>query len=453
MSGPLSVPAFRRLVVAWSFSNFGDSALFLTIAIWVKDLTDSDAAAGLVFLFLGLPAFIAPLAGHVADRFPRRATIAVANLVAAVGVMSLAFVHSEAQLWLIYLVTFGYGTLSYITAASGAGLVRDLVADEHLGAANGLLSSIDQGLRLVSPLAGAGLYALFGGTAIAVLTASTLVIATVIVLSLRIAETKLTDRDDRAGFLAEVSAGARHIRRTPGLATLTLWLAVATGVTGLANATGFAAIDQGLGRSSEFFAVIGSVQGIGAITGGLTAAHLMRRLGESPTLALGIAALAVGLASMLTTSTEAMLAGAVVVGLGIPWAYVSHATIRQRTTPGALQGRVAAACNLAFNGPQTAMTAVGAGLIAVVDYRLMIVVMLVVLAVAAVRARGVIVPPADGVESNGQASRGSVTCIDGSDPGVAGGEANALVRVLPAEDAGCPPHPRAHGRRAGSAAS
>jgi hypothetical protein len=88
-----------------------------------------------------------------------------------------------------------------------------------------------------------------------------------------------------------------------------------------------------------------------------------------------------------------MVVGAVVVGLGIPWAYVSHATVRQRTTPGALQGRVAAACNLAFNGPQTVMTAVGAGLIAVVDYRLMIAIMLAALVLSVAMVRGVRVPP------------------------------------------------------------
>jgi hypothetical protein len=35
-TGNLGTPGFRRLVIAWSFSNFGDSALYLTLAIWVK---------------------------------------------------------------------------------------------------------------------------------------------------------------------------------------------------------------------------------------------------------------------------------------------------------------------------------------------------------------------------------------------------------------------------------
>ena len=38
-TGNLGRPGFRRLVIAWSFSNFGDSARYLTLAIW------SDALA------------------------------------------------------------------------------------------------------------------------------------------------------------------------------------------------------------------------------------------------------------------------------------------------------------------------------------------------------------------------------------------------------------------------
>ncbi len=47
--GALREPRFRRLLVGWSLSNFGDSALYLSLAIWAKDLTGSNAAAGLVF--------------------------------------------------------------------------------------------------------------------------------------------------------------------------------------------------------------------------------------------------------------------------------------------------------------------------------------------------------------------------------------------------------------------
>jgi MFS family permease len=184
----LRVPAFRRLALAWSWSNFGDSALYLTLAIWVKDLTDSDAAAGFVFLFLGLPFFLAPLAGQLADRASRRTVVAVANVVSALSVLTLGFVDGRSDVWLIYLVTFVYGSLTYVTSAAGSGLVRDLLADDQLASGNALLSTIDQALRLVSPLVGAGAYALFGGFAIAAVTSVSLLVAAAIMSTVRVTE-------------------------------------------------------------------------------------------------------------------------------------------------------------------------------------------------------------------------------------------------------------------------
>lgn len=367
--GPLSIPTFRRLVAAWTFSNFGDSALYLTLAIWVKDLTGSNASAGIVFLFLGLPAFVAPVAGHVADRFSRRRLVVGANLGAAGGVATLALVDGPSDVWIIYAVTFGYGLLTYLTSACASGLIKDLVPDHGLASANGILSTIDQGLRLLSPLAGAGLYAVFGGAAIAALTAATLVLAAAIVATIDMVESEPTAVADRATFLVEFTAGFRHLRSTRGLARLTVLLAVATAITDLANTAIFAVVDEGLGRTAGFFAVIASIRGLGSVFGGITAAWLVAKFGERTTLAIGLLVLGCGITSMLTVSTIVILLGSLVVGVGIPWAYISYTTLRQRATPAVLQGRVSAAANLAFNAPQTLGTALGAVLITVVGYR------------------------------------------------------------------------------------
>lgn len=369
----LRVPAFRRLAVAWGFSNFGDSALYLTLAIWVKDLTDSDAAAGFVFLFLGLPFFLAPLAGQLADRASRRKVVAAANVVSALSVLALGLVDDRGQVWLIYLVTFVYGSLTYVTSAAGAGLVRDLLADDELASGNGLLSTIDQALRLVSPLVGAGAYALFGGFAIAAVTSVMLIAAAAITSTVKVVESPPSA--ERSSFWLEVTAGFRHVRTVPLLARITLAAAVAFGITGLANVVVFAVVDEGLGRGSEFFAVLAAVQGGGAVVGGLTAAAVIRKLGERNTVALSFAMLGVFLAVAAVPELIAVAVCMVMIGLAIPWQLVAFTTLRQKLTPARLQGRVSAATNMALNGPQTVGTALGAVLVALVDYRILLVAM------------------------------------------------------------------------------
>src|SRR5690606_10031607 len=82
--------------------------------------------------------------------------------------------------------------------------------------------------------------------------------------------------------------------------------------------------------------------------------------------------LAVGLVPLLASSVPGAVAGITVVGVGLPWVLVAFVTLRQRLTPPRLQGRVAAASNLALDLPQSLTIVLGALVIASVDYRLLI---------------------------------------------------------------------------------
>ena len=62
----------RLLLAGQSLSLLGDRAMFLALGVWVKSLTGSSAAAGLVFFAYGLPGLTAPAAGLLVDRVRRR---------------------------------------------------------------------------------------------------------------------------------------------------------------------------------------------------------------------------------------------------------------------------------------------------------------------------------------------------------------------------------------------
>ena len=186
--GALGDARFRRLLAGNSLSSFGDSALYLSLGIWAKDLTGSNAAAGAIFLAQGLGALSAPFAGHLADRVPRRRLLVVTNAATALVVLSLLGVRSEAQLWVMYLVAVAYGAAFGILAAGGAGLVKDMLADEDLATANAASTTISQGLRIASPLAGAALYAAFGGSAVAILDSASFLAAIAALLTVHVAE-------------------------------------------------------------------------------------------------------------------------------------------------------------------------------------------------------------------------------------------------------------------------
>src|SRR5690625_2807488 len=180
---------FRQLAVAWLFTNVADSALYLMLAVWVKELTGSDGAAGFVFAALGLPTFLAPFIGQLADRVSRRWLLTVGNGTMALLVLSLVLVRDARDVWLIYGVTFVYGAMGFLTASAQSGLVRDLLEDDELAGGNGFLSTVDHAFRLVSPLLGTALYVASGPRAVVAVTAVCFALTAVLLTRLEVVET------------------------------------------------------------------------------------------------------------------------------------------------------------------------------------------------------------------------------------------------------------------------
>jgi len=382
VTGPLRDPRFRRLLAGQSLSSFGDTALYLMLGVWAKELTDSNAAAGGVFLALGLPAVLSPLAGQLADRLRRRPLMIVTNALAAVMVLGLLAVHDRRQLWLLYAVAFGYGLASSVLSSAGAGLRKSLLGDEQAAAANALLQSVTQALRVIAPLVGTGLFVAFGGGAVAVLDAATFVVAIVALLSVRVEEQQ-PERRPRGSFGADLTAGFRHIRSVPLLFQVTVVTACAFGVIGLNETVAFAVVDQGLHRPPSFLGVLNSVQGAASALGGLATAALMRRLGTARVAGLGMAGFGAAAAALTSHSVTLALAGEVGNGFGLVWLVVALGTAAQVHTPASLQGRVNSAWMMLVLTPQTASIAAGTGLIAVVDYRLLLLAITAVMAACA----------------------------------------------------------------------
>ncbi|MCQ2001108.1 MFS transporter [Arthrobacter zhaoxinii] len=367
----LRVPGFRRLAFAWVFSNFGDSVLFLTAAIWVKQLTGSDAAAGLVFAALGLPALLAPFTGRIADRYRRRPLLIFNNLAAGVVVLALLAVRDVSSVWLVYTVIPVYAVSSYITGAAQSGLLRDLLETRLLAPANGILSSIDQGLRIISPLAGAAILALWGMDPVVLLASGCFLTAALVLATLKLAETVHLP-DAAESFWHSTTAGIRFMARHPLLGRALLTLGIAIGATGILNVTVFATVEQGLGRPPEFLSILLGVQGAMAVLGGVTASLVIRRIGVRSCMVLGVFLLSAGVLGTALTFLPLVLAAAAAAGAGASWLIIAFVTLRQTETPPGMQGRTAAVTQVMVNLPQVAASMLAAVLIGILPYQVLV---------------------------------------------------------------------------------
>jgi MFS family permease len=371
----------RVFLIGSGLSMLGDSAMFLVLGIWAKDLTHSNSAAGLVFFVLVLPSLFAPFAGLVIDRVRKKPLLIGVNCVMAAAVLLLLFVHDRGDLWLIYVVAGVYGGAGAILGSARSAFLTVMLPRELLGDANAVFSTVREGLRLIAPLLGAGLYAASSGRTVAIADGLTFVGLAVALLFVRTPETRL-EREEQH-FLTELLAGVKHVFATPALRQIVLATAACILVVGFSETLFFAVVEFGLHRPPSFLGVLESLQGVGAIVGGLTAGRALRRFGDVRLVGLGMALFAIGNASFASSSLPVVCAGIVVAGFAISWFIVGFSTSIQLRTPQRLQGRVASAANTMVGTPQTIGIALGAILISVLDYRVLVALMFVAISACA----------------------------------------------------------------------
>jgi MFS family permease len=351
-------------------SLFGDSALWLAMGIWVKVLTGSSAAAGLSFFGLTLGSLCGPLGGMLADKVRSRPLLIAANLATAGLVLLLLLVRDRHEVWLIYAVMFGYGVSGSILGPAQTSLVQAIVPAELLGEANSILQTGQQGLRLVTPLAGAGLFAAFGPAPVIIGDAATFLVAVASLLAIAISERRPAPSGQH--WLAELTAGARYIARTVVLRQLTIATAVVVIAYGMSETLLFAVVSQGLHRPTSFLGILVSAQGVGAVAAGAVAAPLMRRLSEGLLAGLGMISAALGFLLLTAPQLAILFTGCALMGVSLSWIIIGIMTLLQRRTPPELMGRADAAFTVAYAVPQTIAIALGAGLITVLGYRILL---------------------------------------------------------------------------------
>ena len=377
----LAIRDVRVFLAGQAVSSLGDSALWLAMAVWVKALTGSSGAAGLVFFFFSAPMLLAPISGLVVDRVRRRPLLIATNALTGCAVVLLLFVHGAGQLWLVYLVMVAYGFSYSVLGAGQSALLTTMLPPELLADANGMLRTIQGTLSLVAPLIGAGLFALVGPQPVVILDAATFAVPVISLLSLRLREPR--PHPSKQHWRSELSAGVRHISGTVVLRQVTVAAVCAVLGFGLSETTIFSVVSRGLHRAPAFVGLLLSIQGFGAIVGGLTAASLVRRLGECSVIAVGLIVLGTGALLEIPPLLPSVIAGVIVFGLSLPWVIVGLTTLMQRATPAELQGRVYAAAEALITTPQTISIAIGAALIGAVGYQLLLAAMAAANALAA----------------------------------------------------------------------
>lgn len=258
-------PTFRRLFLAQGISRAGDAFNTVALVVLVFGLTGSGLGVAGTVAFEILPVvLLGPVAGLVADRYPRRRVMVVADLARAALAALIAVSHSSIPI--AFGVAFGLSTGALLFNPAASSLVPEVLEDDsQVVEANSALWTVAVAAQIVlAPLAG-GLIATVGvGWAFAVNAASYLASASLL-WGLE-AGTKPADVDALAGW-SRVTAGWRAVRAHPLLARLAVVQAIAALSAGATSGLLVVLAVERLGVDAGGFGLLLGAIGVGAVLG------------------------------------------------------------------------------------------------------------------------------------------------------------------------------------------
>ncbi|WP_426503931.1 MFS transporter [Dactylosporangium sp. McL0621] len=338
----------RLLLSAGLLSLIGDWVLRTGLAYHVYALTGSTLASATTLLASLLPQIaFGPLAGVYADRWDRRRTMIVTNLLLAAGLLPLLAVHSRDQVWIVYLVTVAQGSLAQFFITAEAAMMPRTVPSPELVTANALNGQNRDIARLAGAALG-GLAAGLGGiTALTLIDMASFAVAAAILALIRHRPGPASRPAPAPAHHAirELTRGARIATHHPALRLLLLFVLI-TGAGEAVMGTLMAPFVRDiLHGDAGIYGLILSSQAAGGIIGGIAVAAAGSRF--SPRHLLGYGALAFGgldlVLFLYPLRTQALWpAFAIMIAVGLPGALTVTGlfTLLQTTTDDAHRGRI-----------------------------------------------------------------------------------------------------------------
>ena len=370
-------PDLRLLLAAGLVSMTGDWLLGVGLAYSVYALTGSTLASAATLLSSFVPQIIVgSVAGVFVDRWDRKRTMVVANLVLATGLLPLLLVSGVHRIWLVYVVLAAESVVEVFFAPAEQAMLPRVVPDADLVAANGLNGQVSDLARLVGSGLGGVTAAVGGVTAIAAADAATFLLSAYLVSRIRTSGRAPAPASEDAaevvrGRLSELvdqwQAGLRATWSSPVIRMLLVFTLITSTGEGIMGTLFAPYVREVLHGGAQVYGLITGVQAVGGILGGFLVASLAERW--PPVVMLGAGAVVFGLVDLAIflyplalVSPWPAAAGMIVVGLPGAVTVAGLRTLFQRHTIDAERGRVFALASLATS-VTVVIGSLGAGLL------------------------------------------------------------------------------------------
>lgn len=370
---------FRRLFVAHSVSRAGDAFNTVALVVLVFDLTGSGLGVAGAVMFEVLPVLLlAPVAGLVADRSPRRSVMIRADLFRAV--VALVLVIAADSVAVAYGVAFGLSVGAVLFNPAASSLLPEIVDEDDIVTANSAMwTAAVTGQVALAPIAGF-VIAAWGVQVAFAINAATFLVSAAALSGLRSGRARAdVDVKGWSGVLAGVDA----VRADPLLTRLAAVQVLASMSAGATSGLLVVLADRWLGVGAGGFGTLLGAIGVGAVLGPL----LLRRFIEAgdKRWLFGPFAARGGVDLTLAAVGNPVVAGGalVVYGMSTSTGMVAYQSTLQTLVPAETRGRAFAFYDVLWNAARLLSLAAGGVLAEVAGIRLVYVASAVLLFAAA----------------------------------------------------------------------
>lgn len=333
---------FRWLMSAAWTSNIGDGIALAAAPLLIASMTSSPVlvASGAMLQFL--PWLLFGLhAGAIADRIERRMLVMLAHGIRAVIVAALValLVTGTANIAIVLVVSFLYGTAEVFADTSTSTLLPMMVKPADLGVGNARLQA---GFLVANQLAGPPLGAfLFAVGSFWPFLAQVLAVTLGLILVSRIARQPVPARAEPTRVRHDIGQGLRWAWHNKPVRTLIV-IILAFNVTWAAP-WGILVLyaTEHLGMGPVGFGALTTASAVGGLLGTLSFGWLERHVSFATIMKVCLT-LEVLMHLAFALTTNGVVALVIMFGFGayaFVWGTIST-TVRQRLVPHDLQGRV-----------------------------------------------------------------------------------------------------------------
>jgi MFS family permease len=318
----------------------------------IFDLTRSPIYLGYVGFAYGVPSWLFMIyGGAIADRFPRRAIL----LIAQVSMMVLAFILAiltftqVVQPWHVIVLAFLLGIANAFDAPARQAFVTELVDRNDLTNAIALNSSMINAAAVIGPAVAGITYAVFGPAWCFTINGLTFIAVIIALLLMKLAPFKPVERT--LSIVAEIRDGLGFAAREPTIRILIINLGlISLAGLGFVTLLPIWAVDV-LGGDATTNGFLHTARGLGALSGALMIAAIGQSYSRGKLFTIGtfvmpIFLVLLSLTNIMPTSFLALM--------GAGWGFMVIVnlsnTLVQTTVTDELRGRVMGLFTFTFFG-------------------------------------------------------------------------------------------------------